>query len=193
MLAFRPSCYEVVAIGQHTTPKGQTQPQQQQTPQGNSRPIYCDPAIMNAMQAAWNLQNPKNMIKANSSEAGFPTYKNANGYQAGNGPANKPPEIQEGDPSGFQIKMRSSATDIFHTHPRGDLGLPSPASNHAVERTGDTVQAIQSKRDIYVISDNGLSRAPVNGPPDPKYGKKGEDLQSDGTRFPSKERTHYRP
>ncbi|MGB2677250.1 MAG: RHS repeat-associated core domain-containing protein [Candidatus Acidiferrum sp.] len=154
--------------------QGQSQsPPQTQTPSGSTRPVYCDPNVMAAMLAAWNRQNPGNMLKAHSTEAGFPTYRApGGGYIAGNGPAGQPPQIQVGSTKGFPISARTNAVDIFHTHPPGTSGLPSTPGNNAGENaSGDTGSAVDSGKDIYVISDQGLSRAPANGPRDPKYNK----------------------
>lgn len=67
------------------------------------------------------------------------------------------------------MTKRSNAVALFHTHPSN--GLPSTASSHGGEGPGDTVSAIQANKDIYVISDQGLSKAPANGIPNPKYDK----------------------
>jgi RHS repeat-associated protein len=151
-------------------------PQQQTTQSQPTNPhlgkVYCAPGVMDAMKAAWDAQSMANRLHPHSKEAGFPTYRNPGGYQAGNGPADKPPEIQTGDPTGFDIKSRTNATDFFHTHPPGSTGLPSTESNHAGEgEKGDTLSAVKSGRDIYVISDNGLSVAKPGDGPNPNYGK----------------------
>ena len=129
------------------------------------------------MRDAWSRQTTQNMLnslqeKPKMAEAGFPAYNSVGGgYQAGNGPADEPPQIQTGEDTGFVIHYRQKAVAIFHTHPAGSSGLPSTASNHAGEGPGDTVSAIKTGKDIYVISDQGLSEAPLNGVPNPKYGK----------------------
>ncbi|MGI0085836.1 MAG: hypothetical protein ACREBQ_12215, partial [Nitrososphaerales archaeon] len=137
-------------------------------------PVYCDPTVMGAMKTAVDAQRMANVLHPHSLEEGFPVYNSGSGgQQVGNGPANAKPEIQSGDPNGFGISSRSNAVAIFHTHPSGGgyYGLPSTPSNHAGEGPGDTVSAIQANKDIYVISDQGLSKAPANGPRNPKYNK----------------------
>jgi hypothetical protein len=130
---------------------------------------------MSAIAAAWRKQIAPNMIKSGSTEAGFPVYRSpGGGYQPGNGPTTGPvdKQIQMGSARGFAISYRSEAVAIFHTHPRGDPGYPSTPSNNAGENSnGDTGMAVEAGKDIYVISDRGLSEAPATGPRNPKYDK----------------------
>jgi RHS repeat-associated protein len=137
-----------------------------QTPQGSSRRVYCDPSVMDAMRAAWTRQIAQNMIHPRSTEAGFPTYRQpGGGYNVGNDGPNAPvdKEIQTGSGTGWSIDKRANYDSTFHTHPTGTSGLPSTPSNHAGGGPGDSASAAASGKDIYVISDQGLSVAPGNG------------------------------
>lgn len=146
-----------------------------------SKPVYCYPSIMDAINAAWTEQiapNTRTGGKPSNEyvEAGFPAYRTPQGgYQAGNGPGNKPPEIQTGPSTGFQIDARPNADSYFHTHRLGLSGLPSTPDNHSGEGlSGDTGLAASLGKDVYVISYEGLSKASGLGPRNPKWTKENE-------------------
>ena len=129
--------------------------------------------IMSAMQAAWMKQLMPNIIHSNSTEAGFPVYQQpGQDYQIGNGPAGKPAEIQTGGTVFGVTATKSNLVALFHTHPPGTSGLPSSPNNTSLPGgVGDTGAAIANNTDIFVISDQGLSKAPAAGPLKPKYNK----------------------
>jgi len=163
----------VIRTVDEANPQGQAQsPNPQQNAQQPSvRPPYCDPAIMAAIQAAWDKQSHPNQMVPNSTEAGFPAYRYPDGsYSAGNGPRDKAPQIQLGNPKHFEIARRGSAVATFHTHPPGTSGLPSTPSDTAGE-IGDTGAAVDNKIDVYVISNQGLAVASKTGERDPTWGK----------------------
>jgi RHS repeat-associated protein len=151
-------------------------PEETQNPQTAQKPVYCDPGIMAAMLAAYNMGQTMTNAKGSRWEGGFPAYQGSGGtYSAGNGPANKSAEIQTGPATGFSINYRQGAVAIFHTHPGSSStsGWPSTPSNNAGEgASGDTGAAIAKQTDIYVISNSGLAKAPANGPKDPTYDNK---------------------
>lgn len=87
-------------------------------------------------------------------EAGYPVYNTpSGGYEAG--------PVQTGQGNGFGIKANGPLAATFHTHLAGS-GLPSNSSNNAAgsSDSGDTVAAVCSHADIYVISGNGLAVTP---------------------------------
>ncbi|MGB9236802.1 MAG: RHS repeat-associated core domain-containing protein [Terriglobales bacterium] len=164
-------------------------PSQGQNTQGNAKPpVYCLPNVMAAMDLAWTKQIMGNMLKPKSTEAGFPVYQQPNGsYNVGNGPAGGPPEIQTGKIQGFGIQAPNPGlAAVFHTHPDGTSGQPSTPSDTAGPEgsLGDTGSAVKNTTDIYVISNQGLAKAPATGPANPKWGKDNSPwiVQGNGVR-----------
>jgi hypothetical protein len=126
---------------------------------------------LNAISKAWGKVSPTQTTQSvdkeayRKQEAGFAVDGTPGKYSVG--------DIQTGKTEGWNIippddNLPLAAT--FHTHPWGTFGLPSTPSNTAGRKSnGDTGTAINQKADVYVISENGLSRAPANGDRNPHY------------------------
>jgi hypothetical protein len=60
---------------------------------------------------------------------------------------------------------------VFHTHPHGGLPSTPTTSSSRDPNQSDTGSAGQSNKDIYVITDKGLTRAPAGGPANANFKK----------------------
>jgi len=132
-------------------------------------PLYCDPGVLKAVNAAYM----KAVLSAGGftaggaeTEAGFEvTPTQSCGYNAG-------PIVSGDRNSQLSIPLPTAAGGAtFHTHMRGS-GMPSTPKNNVAGSSdkGDTLAAVQSGFDVYVISGNGLAIAPANSK-DPTSGK----------------------
>jgi RHS repeat-associated protein len=134
--------------------------------------VYCDPGVMDAMKSAWGqfVKNPTTIDtktkKPYDSEFGFPVYsKSGGGYSVG--------DIKEGSGGGMTVSGGPGQTvdSVFHTHPHGGLPSTPTTSSSRDPNQSDTGSAGQSNKDIYVITDKGLSRAPAGGPANADFKK----------------------
>ncbi|HSY66827.1 MAG TPA: hypothetical protein VK829_19715 [Terriglobales bacterium] len=123
-----------------------------------SKRVYCDPSVLKNIQSAYQgavLSHAASQTKLvqNEEEKGFPVYSTASGgYEAGG--------VQTGLAAGFKIEINGPLAATVHTHISG-AGLPSSSTDNAAASSdkADTIAAVQSKADIYVISGQGLAVA----------------------------------
>ena len=129
------------------------------TPKGQ---CYCDKRVLGAIERTWiKVSSANGGFKADAGiqhEGGFPTLAVQDGYQPG--------DIVVGGANGqLTIPTPKCTVATFHTHMSGN-GMPSTPGGGNVTGSGDkgdTLSAVNSGKDGYVISAHGLAVAPSSG------------------------------